>query len=121
MTTQVSVDFNTRDEQGHVPAHVGTLDQPPVLGDLIDAVDDEGNRCIARIAGIAGSIIALAPEWRTFVEPTDSRLVPDRAPRGWLISWSSSTSMLVERDAVRDVRRVNRKTTSGRAVAAGPV
>lgn len=121
MTTQVLVDFNTRDEQGHVPAYVGTLDHLPAIGEAIDAVDDEGNRCIARIVGIVGSIIALDPEWRTFVEPTDNsnRLVPNRAPRGWSISWSSSTSMLVERDATRDIQNVNRRTTSGRALAAG--
>ena len=75
MTTQVRVDFNTRDEQGHVPAYVGTLDHLPAVGEVIDAVDDEGNRCNARV-GIVGSVIALAPEWRTFVEPTGGRLVP---------------------------------------------
>lgn len=118
MTMRVLVDFNTRDEQGHVPAYLGTLDHLPAIGEVIDAVDDEGNRCIARIAGIVGSVVALAPEWRTFVEPTDNRLVPNRAPRGWSISWSSSTSMLVERDATRGVQ-LNRKTTSGRALATG--
>lgn len=81
MTTQVLVDFNTRDAQGYVPAHVGTLDHLRAVGELIDAVDDEGNRCIARVAGITGSVIALAPEWRTFVEPTDSRLVPNTRRR----------------------------------------
>jgi len=119
MTMQILVDFNTRDEQGHVPAYVGTLDHVPAIGEVIDAVDDEGNRCIARIIGIVGPVVALAPEWRTFVEPTDNRLVPDRAPSGWSISFSSSTSMLVERDATRGVQHVNRKTTSGRALAAG--
>lgn len=74
MTTQVLVDFNTREERGHVPAYVSTLDHLSAIGEVIDAVDDEGNRCIARIAGIVGSVIALAPEWRTFVEPTHNGL-----------------------------------------------
>jgi hypothetical protein len=78
---QVLVDFNTRDEQGHVPAYMGTLDRLPAIGEVIDAVDDEGNRCIARVVGIVGSVVALAPEWRTFVEPSGSKPAPSTRRR----------------------------------------
>ena len=80
MTTQVLVDFNTRDAQGYVPAHVGTLNQVPAVG-----ADRRGRRrgqpFIARVAGIVGSVIALAPEWRTFVEPSDSKPAPSTRQR----------------------------------------
>jgi hypothetical protein len=71
---QIEVDFNSRDDQGYVPALVADADGPLQLGAWVEAFDLAGFHCLAMVVGIADEVIALDPIWRTFSRPGASRL-----------------------------------------------
>jgi hypothetical protein len=52
MTDQIVVDFNSCDARGLVPAARRRVSVLPAIGSIISAVDDEENRCLARVVAI---------------------------------------------------------------------
>ncbi len=84
MTTRIEVDFNARDETGHVPAALSEADGPVRVGEYIDLYDDDGYRCLALVSEVAGERVAASPLWQTFTSESESRLLPVRGPQ-WRI------------------------------------
>ena len=68
----IEVDFNSRDDAGHIPA---LIDEPVAVGELVDMFDDEGNRCLGRVAGFHGGSVAIRADWAAFAAETESRFV----------------------------------------------
>jgi hypothetical protein len=81
MNDQITVDFNSRDAQGFLPASLRRLATLPEVGSIISAVDLEDNRCLARVIAIGPASITLEPLWQTFATPEQSR-VDTNTPRG---------------------------------------
>ena len=79
MTDQITVDFNSRDAQGFVPASRRRLATLPEVGSIISAVDLEENHCLARVIAIGPASITLEPLWQTFATPEQSRVVTNPA------------------------------------------
>ena len=75
MTARIEVDFNSRDDLGRLPAPMSDADHLEV-GQIVDAFDDDGNRCLARVSALAGGWASLAPFWETFADEESSRLLP---------------------------------------------
>lgn len=76
MTDRILVDFNSRDDRGYLPAARRRLVAVPAVGSLVDAMDDEGNRCLARVVAVDPRSVTLEPLWQTFAPPEQSRLLP---------------------------------------------
>jgi hypothetical protein len=75
MTTRIEVDFNDRDDQGLIPANTADAEGPLRRGVWVDAFDDEGYHCLATVARLTSSVVTLQPNWNTFVEPGESRVL----------------------------------------------
>jgi hypothetical protein len=75
MTTRIEVDFNDRDDEGLIPANPADATGPLRRGAWVDAFDDEGYRCLATVTGLTTNRVTIQPNWNTFVEPTESRVV----------------------------------------------
>ena len=114
MTDQITVDFNSRDAQGFLPASLRRLATLPDVGSIISAVDYEENRCLARVIAIGPASITLEPLWQTFATREQSRVVTNPAGGSFRISWASSTSLFVDMAADRV------RTWSQTAITSGP-
>jgi hypothetical protein len=77
MTDQITVDFNSRDAQGFVPASRRRLATLPDVGSIISAIDHEENRCLARVIAVGPASITLEPLWQTFATPEQSGVATD--------------------------------------------
>ncbi len=73
MSDRVWVDFNCRDDDGFVPASRRRPARVPAVGATVDTIDDEDNRCLARVIRVGPSVITLDPLWVTFVGHAESR------------------------------------------------
>jgi hypothetical protein len=75
---QIEVDFNSRDENGYVPALVSSADGPLQPGAMVVAVEH--------------GVVALDPIWRTFTKPHASRLRLQPIP-GRRFEWTGPLSV----------------------------
>jgi hypothetical protein len=73
--TRIEVDFNDRDDSGLIPASTADADGHLVRGAWVDAFDDEGYRCLATVGSLHAESVTLIPNWNTFTEPNESRLI----------------------------------------------
>jgi hypothetical protein len=58
-------------------------------------MDDESNRCLARVVAVNPRSVTLEPLWQTFVTPEQSRLLPEPLAGPYRISLANATSILV--------------------------
>ena len=94
MATRIEVDFNSRDDEGFVPALVTDADGPLQPGTWVEAFDAAGFTCLAMVISATGAVAALDPIWRTFAEPGESRLVLANQPGSMTAGeWSSPLSV----------------------------
>ena len=98
--TRIEVDFNTRDERGLIPAPVADINGAFRIGDMVEAFDEDGNRCSGRIAQQSGAYILIDPVWATFTTPDASRLRILRAT-GLSSSWVSGLSVVLTPTSLR--------------------
>lgn len=75
MITRIEVDFNDRDEQGMIPASPADAEGPLRRGAWVDAFDDEGNQCLVTVVKVTPDMASLVPNWNTFIEPGESRVL----------------------------------------------
>lgn len=97
MTTRIEVDFNSRDDAGMVPAPIEDADGPLRVGDQVEAYDDEGYRCLAIVATVAGEFVALDPVWRAFVSPDQPRIVLTLVPSTMWADWKNALTLALTR------------------------
>ena len=117
MTDRIWVDFNSRDENGLVPAARRRIAHVPPVGTLVDSVDDEGNRCLARVTQVGPSVVTLEPLWQTFAGPDQPRVVPGTEPASFLLSWTRMGASVESATRSRGWRQ--RSFTSGAPSLAG--
>jgi hypothetical protein len=61
------VDFNNRRHDRVVASfRYASSARIPDIGDTVELYDDEGNGCEGTIARVAGRIVEVAPDWRTW-------------------------------------------------------
>ena len=92
MSARAEVDFNSRDEFGNIPVDPADVQGLASVGEWIDLFDDEGNRCFGLVVKV-GEDMSVAPEWRTFASPTDSRVIVDASAYWQKIEWISGLSV----------------------------
>lgn len=110
MTTRIEVDFNSRDDAGHVPAPMADADGPLRVGDMVEAYDDAGYRCFAIASSVAGASVSLDPLWQTFAAPNESRLVRVTTPPGLWSIWKNGLTVTLSLTTSRQPA----KSTTGR-------
>lgn len=111
MTNPIPVDFNRRDSDDNLSASRSRVDRVPIVGDIVDVVDDEENRALARVVRLEPRGVVLEPIWQTFANVSQPRVVPAALTGNFVVSWSSATSMSVE--APRQGRRWDVRTMTG--------
>ena len=71
-TLTIKVDMNALkgDELGALVSHasdpIAAMIDPPHVGDLVETIDEEGDRCVAMIIAIHGDFLRLRMDWSTW-------------------------------------------------------
>jgi hypothetical protein len=89
---QIEVDFNSRDDNGYIPALVSDADSPLQPGAWVETFDLAGFHCQAMVVGVQDGVLALDPIWRTFTRPGASRLRLQPI-HGRRFEWASALSV----------------------------
>lgn len=74
----IEVDFNSRDDRGWIP--VAWESDDLTAGQLVDLFDDDGNHCLATVAGQTEQVVRFDPNWATFAAQGEARFIPTSEP-----------------------------------------
>jgi hypothetical protein len=93
MTTRIEVDFNSRDDEGRLPALIQRPRTRLKTGTVVQAYDDEGYRCVAVVSSVRNGYAALDPLWQTFAAPGESIVSSMRTSLPDAVEWKNQLTM----------------------------
>jgi hypothetical protein len=97
MTRKIEVDFNSRDDNGFVPALIRHPRTRLPIGSVVQAFDDEGYRCVAVVESLTDGLPTVSPLWQTFAAPGESLVTNASASPALLATWKNMMTLSISR------------------------